>query len=123
MATIKSLLSTTLESFLTSKNENIKQSAMPANLSSRITVTSQTNLTSPTYSYVAPCNGWFVADNVVTNAWCQVFNYGAGIVSDQRISGGVMRSYVPAKKGQNITVNAEGTVREFKLYFCPCNGL
>ena len=114
MATIKSLLSTTLESFLTSKKSWTGQQAFPTGSVVNLTVT--TTDKSDLYSITAPSDGWIVINCYRVNGASAMSLYGVGWGWGQVGSSSSYASVsAPVKKGDTFMFYV-GNVDTSKTY-------
>lgn len=105
MATIKSLLSTALESFLTSKKEWVVEQSFPT-----VTTVDFVRKGETEYLYlIAPADGWVATDCLLSdaNGSTYILDHGTGLNAFSTIVNlGNKRSaiFLPVRKGSSIEV-------------------
>lgn len=117
MATIKSLLSTTLESFLTSKKEWSTNQVMPASSYITINPTKQSDLSETSWSFTASCDGYVKAGAYGMGGTYQSTFYFADRSGIQGVTFNYATLFFPVKKGQNLVFNVNNvSSMEIRLY-------
>lgn len=118
MATIKSLLSTTLESFLTSKKEWVSGQSFPTGTTIEFPAVDSNNIA----QLVAPADGWAEAHTVNAGSVVSLYIYGhtSKMTSFATIpNAGNKRAslFLPVSKGETIEVRNYGTGESARFHY------
>lgn len=126
MATIKSLLNSTLEAFLSSKSEAIAHASLPTTGTNTISVIAETT-TDVNTTYVAPADGWLAFWFVTLNdeGWYQLKTIPSvpKIRSCLGRQNGTACDAIPVSKGETVVIDGHYITHKFVVDFLPCNGI